>query len=304
MPASQDASAPSGKAPTPVGAPWQTKLDAGNPLVGRIWDTKAGAFVEESALLEQARQADFVLLGEKHDNPDHHRLQARVLSGLAARKPAVVMEMIDREQQGSLDAFLGEHPGDAAGLGGVLSWEKRGWPAWPMYQPIAEVALRSGLRLQGGNITSPEARAVVKEGLDSLGAARVEGWGLRLPMEEGARAALEEELNASHCGHLPAKLLPGMADAQRARDASMADQLLASGGPAVLISGTGHARQDRGAPAYLRARRPGVRVVSVAFREVQAAQQEPGAKGENPFDFLWFTPRLDDEDPCARMGKR
>jgi uncharacterized iron-regulated protein len=92
-----------------------------------------------------------------------------------------------------------------------------------------------------------------------------------------------------------------MADAQRVRDAAMADRLLSAPGPAVLIAGAGHTRTDRGVPWYLRARRPGVRVVSVAFREVQASQQEPPPSEEANHDLLWFTPRLDDDDPCARM---
>ncbi|MGZ9157183.1 MAG: ChaN family lipoprotein [Candidatus Binatia bacterium] len=32
-------------------------------------------------------RAEFVLLGEKHDNPDHHWLQAEVLRGLIAAGP-------------------------------------------------------------------------------------------------------------------------------------------------------------------------------------------------------------------------
>lgn len=98
------------------GGPWQSKLDATNPLVGRLWDTRARAFLDEDAMLRQANEADVVLLGEKHDNPDHHRLQARVLQGVAARKPTVVLEMIERDQQEALDTYLQQHPGDAAGL--------------------------------------------------------------------------------------------------------------------------------------------------------------------------------------------
>jgi uncharacterized iron-regulated protein len=272
--------------------------------VGRLWDPQARAFLDEDALLRRASEADVVLLGEKHDNPDHHRLQARVLQGVAARNPTVVLEMIERDQQEALDAHLQQHPGDAAGLGPALSWEKRGWPAWAMYQPIAEVALKAGLPLAGGNVSTAQARAVVKEGLDSLGAERIEKWGLKVPMEASTRAALEEELRQSHCGHLPERILPGMADAQRVRDAALADRLLASPGPAVLIAGAGHTRLDRGVPLYLRTRKPGVRTLSIAFREVQAGQQEPEAPGAGPHDIVWFTPRLDDEDPCARMGKR
>lgn len=291
------------EAPDSDAGGWLTRLDRANPLVGRIWDVRARAFVDEAALLGKAQAASFVLLGEKHDNPDHHRLQARVVAGVAraGKKPAVVLEMAEIAQQPELDAFLEKHPGDAGGLGAALSWEKRGWPAWSTYQPIAEAALRGGLRLWAGNVASSEARAVVKGGLAALGAERVEAWGLRAPLEPAARAALEEELRQSHCGHLPEQIIPGMADAQRARDAALADRMLASEAGAVLIAGAGHARSDRGVPLYLRARRPGAAVVSVAFREVQAGQTEPG---DGPHDYLWFTPRLDDDDPCARMPKR
>ncbi|MCS6901115.1 MAG: ChaN family lipoprotein [Myxococcales bacterium] len=293
---------PAPVAPPPaVGGPWQSKLDEQNPLVGRIWDPQARAFVSEEVLLERARTADHVLLGEKHDNPDHHRLQARMLQGLADRRPAVVFEMIDLVQQEALDAHLRDHPGDAAGLGAVLSWEKRGWPAWPLYQSIAEVALGAGLRLLAGNISTAQARAVVKEGLGSLGAEQVERWGLTTPLPGPLQVALQEELRRSHCGYLPERILPGMADAQRARDAAMADRMLSVQGPAVLIAGAGHTRTDRGVPWYLRTRRPGVQVVSVAFREVQASQQEPPPPEEASHDLLWFTPRLDDDDPCARI---
>ena len=47
-----------------------------------------------------AAARDFVLLGEKHDNPDHHRLQAWMIDALVARgrRPAIAMEMLDAEQ--------------------------------------------------------------------------------------------------------------------------------------------------------------------------------------------------------------
>ncbi len=45
--------------------------------------------------------------------------------------------------------------------------------------------------------------------------------------------------------------------------------------------------------------------MSLAFVEVDAAADEPAAyagrfAGALPFDYVWFTPRIDDVDPCAR----
>src|SRR4051812_674712 len=53
-----------------------TKLDVDHPLVGRVWDVKNATFITRDALWAKLVTADYVLLGEKHDNPDHHRLQA------------------------------------------------------------------------------------------------------------------------------------------------------------------------------------------------------------------------------------
>ena len=67
------------------------------------------------------------------------------------------------------------------------------------------------------------------------------------------------------------------------------------------IAGAGHVRRDRGVPTYLATREPRSRVVSVAFREVQDSRLTPRAHAapfddDLPFDYVWFTPRVDDED--------
>jgi uncharacterized iron-regulated protein len=99
-----------------------------------------------------------------------------------------------------------------------------------------------------------------------------------------------------------------MVTAQRARDAQMAERLLAAARDgAVLIAGAGHVRTDRGVPAYLAGRVPAGGIASVAFVEVATDRTAPGDYAERfgaarlPFDFVWFTTRADDGDPCARM---
>jgi hypothetical protein len=75
----------------------------------------------------------------------------------------------------------------------------------------------------------------------------------------------------------------------------------------VLVAGAGHVRTDRGVPIALAALAPDARVLSVAFVEVRDDRQDPGSYAERfgaatlPFDFVWFTPRVDDSDPCERF---
>src|SRR3954451_5091516 len=123
--------------------------------------------------------------------------------------------------------------------------------------------------------------------------------GARFPPAPTLAKALERDIAESHCGEPPPpKLLAGMVEAQRARDARMAALLRA---PSVLITGVGHARRDRGVPLYL----PAKEVLSIAFVEVQPGKRAAqdyfeGFFGPGSFDYVWFTPRAERADPCAR----
>jgi uncharacterized iron-regulated protein len=70
---------------------------------------------------------------------------------------------------------------------------------------------------------------------------------------------------------------------------------------AVLIAGAGHVRRDRGVPYYLAQEQPQASLVTVALQEVARDLSEPVAYGWHvgAFDYVWFTPRASDEDPCA-----
>lgn len=275
-----------------------------HPLAGTLWDLRQGRQVPEAHLLSDAAAARWILLGEKHDNAEHHRLQARVVGAVAAagRRPAVIWEMVQPPQAEALRAARLE---DVADLGKSLDWEERGWPAWAEYQPIAEQALRHGLAMHPGKPSQDLVRSVAQgEPLEAGLAGRV-SWAA--PYPAGVEAALLDELAASHCGKLPQDALQPMAQVQRLWDAWMADALLRGGAGendgAVLIAGAGHVRADRAVPWQLRLRgEQGGDILAVAFVEVRAGEQDTAAyEAFDPrlFDYVWFTPRVDDKDPCA-----
>ena len=303
------ASAPphGGRAPLTAGRfAWQSPLGRDHPLAGRIWSR--GRWITEGELAAEARGARYVLLGERHDNPDHHALQARLVGVVAAggRRPIVAWEMIEAGQQRELDAFVAAHPTDVAGLGTALRWRERGWPAWSLYQPVVAEAQRYGLPLRGAAMPDARARAIAKEGLAAIEPERVVALGLDRPLDPSLGASLRSELVASHCGMLPERAVATMAVAQRARDAELAVRLAEGdrGGGGILIAGAGHVRVDRGVPAVLRARSPGASILSVAFIEVEAAKASPEAYADAffapslPFDAVWFTPGVEADDPC------
>jgi len=94
--------------------------------------------------------------------------------------------------------------------------------------------------------------------------------------------------------------------AQRARDSALAESLMGGRDGGVLIAGTGHVRNDRGVPVYLRLRVPDATIATLAPLEVREEWTQPEQYtapygGTLPFDWVWFTPRMDDDDPCARF---
>ncbi len=284
-----------------------------HPLNGRIWSAEEGRFVDAETAIAAAAGARFVLLGETHDNPDHHRLQARFIKEIAltGRRPAVVWEMIGADKGAAVAGYWGRPGHDADGLAGVLDWANSGWPDWSMYAPIAEAALAAKLPIAPGDMSQATRRAVIGGGINALGGGRAAALALDRPLSKPLSAALGEELKTSHCGMLDGAAVARLADVQRTRDAVIADALIRAADAvgdddgAVLIAGGGHVREDRGVPWYLRARDAEGDVLTVRFVEVfpgYDAVSDYAASGE--FDLLWFTTRVDRGDPCEVFRKR
>lgn len=298
----------------PAGGPWQTGVESGHPLVGTIWDVQAARFVGEPTLVDALARGRFVLLGEKHDNPDHHRLQARLVRALIAfgRRPAVLFEMLDADQAPALARYLAGHPADASGLDAAVDWKGSGWPDWAWYRPIADAAVANGLPIAAANLSRATTRALGRGGVGAIDPPEAALLALDRPLAPAVEAQMAAEAREAHCGAVSEPTVSRMVLVQRARDARMGERMVEAGrgDGAVLITGFGHARVDRGVPAQLAWRAPGASVVSLAFLEVSADSLDPGAYaaefdgGVLPFDFVWFTPRVDDTDPCEKFKEQ
>ena len=290
---------------------WQSEHGRRNPLVGHIWDVHAAAYVDENVLADRLSSARFVLLGEQHDNPDHHSLQGQVIRALVhrGRKPSVVMEMLDIGESDAIASCVQSPDCSPRRFAEAVQWQKSGWPDWRIYKPVLSAALDAHLPLAPGNLPTETVRDYTRTGEIEGGEPVLRRLGLDVPLAPDVRAAMAEEIRQSHCGHAPEGMIDPMIAAQRLRDAHMAESLLLAApmGRAVLIAGFGHTRNDRGVPTYLRREMGEDTVMSVAFIEVDDARTDPSAYASSfgtnvlPFDFVWFTPRFDDSDPCEQF---
>ncbi len=293
---------------------WKSIYGLHHTLTGKIWDVSAASFIDRTTLVNRLARARFVLLGENHDNPDHHRLQAELLRQLidVGRRPALGFEMLDVDDAPTIAKHLASDPKDAAGLGEAVGWNQRGWPDWTFYQPIAQVALEAGLPIVGMNLRRSTVETLRRDGVTGLERSVVRQLELNRPVPPDIGKKMASEIRKSHCGYAPEDRIGSMIIIQRARDARMADRMIAAGrhdGP-VLVVGAGHTRIDYGIPTHLRTKARGQTLVSLAFVEVQEGKTTavPYALGFGrntlPFDYVWFTPRRANLDPCEEFKKQ
>lgn len=276
---------------------WQAPLYTDHPLVGRIWDVRAGSFVSPEQMAE-VLQAPVILLGEKHDNPDHHRLQREVLAELQRNGDlaSVSFEMLGSHQQELLDTLPAS--ADEQQVREHLEWDEEGW-SWEFYGPMVLDLLRSATPIRTANISESEMLAIYQGDTDP---------GLDGVMNSEQMAELNRNIDESHCGMLPSSQFPPMVRVQQTRDLVMARSLqqesAADAGQRVLVAGNFHARRDLGVPNYLQT---GDEVVSLSFTEVVPSLDNPtdylqdAISGIQPYDYLWFTPAVSSEDYCEGM---
>lgn len=281
------------------GAPGSTPAPAVFPEQVTAHDVRAGTELSASAMLGRMAGADFVLLGELHDNAIHHQVRGMLIRA-AATRPAVVFEQfaasdgpLARPAAGeTIEAWL-----DTQGF------DRNGW-RWPLHQPVVDAALASGRSLWGSGVSREALRAVVREGEPAV-PADLRRLMDAAPLGDAGRAAIDRDLVAGHCGQLPEAMIPGMRTAQVVRDASMTRALLAASasGPAWLIAGNGHVRSDVAVPRLLGPAAPGRRLLVIGLLERGTTGAMPDAAEQQRYDLVIVTPRTERGDPCAALRR-
>lgn len=246
-------------------------------------------------------EPEFVLLGELHDNPDHHRARAEQLRRLIAQEPktVVVFEQFSRSEDAAVAQARQTTPGDVNAVIDAAKFDRKGW-RWPLHQPLFDAALQSGVEVRGGNIDRDQIRKIVREG-DAAWPADLLALRDRAAWNETQQGTLRKDIQDGHCGAMPEAMLPGMVQAQRARDAAMAQAMLdarkAGAKRVVLIAGNGHVRRDVAVPVYLQA-------AGVPASDIDAiAYLEPGSAAPAGYDRVERAPAPSREDPCAQFKR-
>jgi len=253
-------------------------------------DDKLSATVDNNVKLsnisERVEDARFVLIGEKHDNPNHHKVQAAILRQTLSAGDVVVFEMLKSTQE---EAIKGFNAGQIAfdDLGTALNWAESGWPDWSYYAPLFAAAKDAGAKVVAGSLPIPDLK---KTELDES------------KLDEAAKAILTKDIKIGHCDLLPEQALAPMMRIQMQKDALMAQKMLTApeGQKAFLIAGNGHVVKDRAVPRYLPANRQNMVVVGFGEKGDEAADIY------SSYDIYWITDGIgkSHEDYCADLKKK
>ncbi|MDB5998160.1 MAG: iron(III) transporter [Pseudomonas sp.] len=258
------------------------------PVVGEIRDLRSGQSLTAQELIERLAKPVRLIVGEQHDNRDHHELQRWLLQALGEQRPqgSLLLEMLTPDQQLRVDdaRHASTLPAD---LPTALAWQS-GWD-WDLYGPIVRFALTQPYPLLSANLDNTEVRATYANP----------------PTLDGARSnappvkdALLAQINDSHCGLLPTSQMPAMLAVQQQRDRRMAERLLVAPTPSLLFAGGYHARKDVGVPIHVldlgATQAPTVLMLAQQGSEVTAAMA----------DYVWYTPATPAPDYCEEMRKQ
>lgn len=294
-----------------------------HPLVGQLYDpsktqpdAQKAQYKADCQLADDywimARKPDFLLLGEIHDNPEHHRIRTSLF-----QLGAVVTEHISIDRAPDFMRFqeMAKKTERTLTLDDFKAWTSWGATGWTddVARMLSDVTIQGKMPVYAGDVARAQIRRVSMEGAGALPLEDLKRLVLDAPLGEPLDEASLTEIEESHCKLMPREALHGMAYAQRYRDASLADALIKAAdkhGSSVLVGGNGHVRTDRGVAWYLRQRLPNKTIVSVSLIEVEDGQTDPDSyvprdpDGKPATDYILFTPKASRPDPCDEMRER
>lgn len=268
----------------------------------RVFDAKKSRFADFEAMVAQLAKADVVFLGEQHDDPRTHRLQAAVLEGLARRRsgPIVLaLEMFERDAQAPLDAYLAGTSTEPDFLAA-----SRPWPNYQTdYRPMVEFAREKGWPVIAGNVPRRLAQVVSRRGLGAVDT---------LPAEDRALIAADlscprdaywkrfKETMGDMSGH-GVQMTPEQADAmvqrfyeaQCVKDENMGEAIATAAAThqtlVVHANGAFHSDHRLGTVARVKRRMPDAKILVVSFVPVADLDTAEGKPRKKLGEWVVFT---------------
>jgi uncharacterized iron-regulated protein len=132
----------------------------------RVWDAGAGAWTDLDRMADALARHDVVFVGEQHDDPATHRLEAALLEAVGRRAGNVIvsLEMFERDVQPVLDEHAVGRVPEADFLARSRPWRNYA----DDYRPLVQTAAARRWPVVAANVPRPLASAVSRGGWAAL----------------------------------------------------------------------------------------------------------------------------------------
>lgn len=273
----------------PIGRPGMTTV-----AVGEVRDMRTDTPSSAKGIAEAADGYRFVFLGESHDNPHHHQMQADVIRALAERGRDVTVgfEMFQRPIQKSLNPWtLGMYTREE--FIKESDWQKQWGFPFELYEPIFNVTKEFRLPMVALNVPRDWVRTVGRQGYEGLTAEQK----AQLPSEFYLGNKDHRSIITSMMGGHPMTGTAGenMYKAQTLWDEGMADTAIKYldgriSGPKtvfVVVVGSGHTMYGQGINYRIK-RRTGYDSINLTCVE----NAEPIKVSRGLGDFVYCSPEV------------
>lgn len=299
-----------------------------DPLVGKILDTRTTEMVSFFDLMTALMDHDVIFLSEKHDNPMHHAIQHRIIAQMVDEKlaPALGFEFFALHDTPLLLSFVESDKHSHSkkidtmvekDLRRQLDWDTRPDQMWGYYFDLLSLAREHSLTAAGLDLAGPLKRRITRKGLSGITLiekSQVFSTGLDNPVYEDYMKAI---FKAVHCGMGNDAMLDHIYDTWTARNDTMALSITRladeTAGPVVVIMGNGHTEYSLGVMDRVTFLNPALSQINLALTEVRpepagvdvytAPLDLAGFAPVHPADYIWFTRRVSDKDPCQAFKK-
>lgn len=239
---------------------------------GRVLLPASDSWTTSVALIEQMRGQKTVLLGEHHDNMEHHRWQLQMITGLHVLHPDLVLgfEMFPRHSQPVLDRWVAGELDEDEFLKQVKWAEYWNFDA-ELYLPLLHYARMNRIPMYALNVDRALIHKVGSEGWDKVPMEEREGVSKPAPASEGYKKMLASVFmshGAKHGAELDVEtqlesilINPAFnrfVESQSVWDRSMAEGIVKGrqehqGAMMVAVMGSGHMMYRFGVPEQLMA---------------------------------------------------
>jgi len=291
---------------------WISKIEAFMEPIGpeEILKFPEEEKISFDQLLIELGQAEVIFAGETHDQVEQHQIQVRILHELLKRdrSPVVAMEMLQKDQQASLDRWSQGLLTEEEFLKEV-QWETTWGFDYSLYKPILDSVRENRLKVLGLNTQRELVRKVGQNGIEGLSPEERR----KLPEMDLADRQYRSYLTFIFNEHQEglAKEFDYFYQAQCLWDETMAEALAefikspeGIGKAILVVAGSGHIVFDFGIPNRLKRR------VSVPYKTIVLKEWNKKMNSDFAFsgiskpiaDFLWITKPNPPEPKKPRIG--